>query len=700
MPSHGKRSWDASEDTEARINPLGKKPNQTTWLSHAVNRLGDRLQKLEDAVSGLQSSKDSRDPETTPPPMPDSPSTIKSPSWGRSCVVRNIGGRERYYGSTSLVSLMQDMAAILQTNICEMENTQTNTSRATAAREEILKLAEPHHMYAHVSDGSVLTGPPLVIVEAMIEPYFEMVNPHMPLWTKESFRRLMESAPESSNASDKRAYDVCANNLVLLTLQAKSLHSKAVSSRTSTEASGASSIDMDLIRSFIANAKRALENVELLLLNPSLLTLQGLLSLCLVAQTSLSEDVAALVFSFAVHVAKSIGLRHWSPANTTERANAEEYQEKQQVMYCMVCLSRALAWASGLSFNLPSIGLLEQSLSTSSATSHLSTRVALLQLEEQVYSGLYSDDSTDQGPSATGKVALSQGRKLEDWAASHPEELDEGQYSGTLSGELCHDLSVRFYSIQALVSWPIPEDASMSPSILDVARRSLRFSQRLWTATSERGHHLDLALLVASYPPVPFFELSRHVLTSHQASDEDWELLHSFAGMIRIFAEWAEENSFLKRLSRFCDIMVQLINADREEKSSRRPESRPASVGQAYIHTLEPIPGNMAPIVHPYGGDSVASSSRSTSTPISGFAQPMHPTSDAEPVSLPTVSESIISSSLGPFDGVFGGRLSPIGDLEGWIVEPGAQGAPLPNSMPNFMFQDGSAFSFDRIDLG
>ncbi|WAO90230.1 Fungal-trans domain-containing protein [Fusarium falciforme] len=592
------------------------------------------------------------------------------------------------------------MAAILQANICETQNTQASTTRATASREEILKLVEPHHMYAHVSDGSVLTGPPLVIVEAMIEPYFEMVNPHMPLWTKKSFCYLMESAPESSNASDKRAYDVCANNLVLLTLQAKSLHSRAVSSRTSTEASRASSIDMDLIKSFIANAKRALENVELLLLNPSLLTLQALLSLCLVAQTSLSEDVAALVFSFAVHVAKSIGLRHWSPANTTERANAEECQEKQQVMYCMVCLSRALAWASGLSFNLPSVDLLERSLSTSSTTSHLVTRVALLRLEEQIYSVLYSDEATDQGPSATGKVALSQGRKLDDWAASHPEELDEGQYSGTLNGKLCHDLAVRFYSIQALVLWRIPGDASMSPSILGVARRSLRFFQRLWTVTSERGHHLDLALLVASYPPVPFFELSRHALTNRQASDEDWELLHSFSSMIRMFSEWAEENSLMKRLLKFCDIMLHLIDADREEKSSRRPESRPASVGQAYIHTLEPIPGNMVPIVHPYGGDSVASSSRSTSTPISGFAQPMHPTSDTEPVSLPTVSESIISSSLGSFDGVFGGRLSPIGDLEGWIVEPGAPGAPLPNSMPNFMFQDGSAFSFDRIDLG
>ncbi|KAL2683377.1 hypothetical protein Neosp_007847 [[Neocosmospora] mangrovei] len=519
MPSHGKRSWDASEDTEARINPLvfafrrdlrkttqyaisagherfdvGESGLIVPTASHAVNRLGDRLQKLEDAVSGLQSSKDGENLVTTPPQVPASPSSITSPSWGRSCVVRNIGGRERYYGSTSLVSLMQDMAAILQTNLCEMENTHISTSRVAAAREEILKLAEPHQMYAHVSDGSVLTGPPLVIVEAMIEPYFEMVNPHMPLWTKESFRHLMESAGESSNASDKRAYDVCANNLVLLTLQAKSLHSRAVSSRAGTEASGASSIDMDLIKSFIANAKRALENVELLLLNPSLLSLQALLSLCMVAQTSLSEDVAALVFSFAVHVAKSIGLRHGSSASSTERANAEECQEKQQVMYCMVCLSRALAWASGLSFNLPSVDLLERSLSISSTTSHLATRVALLRLEEQIYSSLYSDEATGQGPSATGKVALNQGRKLEDWAANHAEELDEGQYSGTLSGELCHDLSARFYSIQALVLWPIPEDASMSTSMLDVARRSLRFFQRLWTATSERGHHLDLAL--------------------------------------------------------------------------------------------------------------------------------------------------------------------------------------------------------------
>lgn len=175
---------------------------------------------------------------------------------------------------------MQDMAAVIQANLCTAEQDDSGvSSSANAAREELLQLAEPHDAYKHVSDGSILTSPPLVIVEAMIDPYFDMVNPHMPIWTKDGFRGLMVSVGKSADASEKRAYDVCANNLVLLTLQAKSLHSRATSSIPCTEAPATSSIDGDLIRSFIVNAKRALENVELLLLHPSLLSLQALLSL-------------------------------------------------------------------------------------------------------------------------------------------------------------------------------------------------------------------------------------------------------------------------------------------------------------------------------------------------------------------------------------------------------------------------------------
>lgn len=242
-----------------------------------MTRLGDRLEQLESAVNGLQNSLDSRESETTSVESPNPATQCTHALRGRRCSVRTVSGHDRYYSSTSLVSLMQDISAIIQADLCKVDgNPPEVVASAIAARDELIQLTEPSDVYNRVPDGSILTSPPLVIIEAMIDPYFEMVDPYMPLWTKEGFRSLMMTAGHSTNASDKRAYDVCANNLVLLTLQAKFIHSRA-SSRS--EAPAASSIDMDLIRSFIVNAKRALANVELLLLNPSLLSLQALLSL-------------------------------------------------------------------------------------------------------------------------------------------------------------------------------------------------------------------------------------------------------------------------------------------------------------------------------------------------------------------------------------------------------------------------------------
>ncbi|CAM1503511.1 Fc.00g011020.m01.CDS01 [Cosmosporella sp. VM-42] len=399
------------------------------------------------------------------------------------------------------------MATVILDNICKAEQVGPETaSIASATREELLQLTEPHDVYRRVSDGSILTSPPLVIIEAMIDPYFELVNPYMPIWTKDGFRSLMASIGESTDALEKRAYDVCANNLALLTLQAKSLHSRATSTIPCTEAPSASSIDIDLIRSFIINAKRALENIELLLLSPSLLSLQALLSLCLVAQTSFSEDVTSLLFSFAIHVAKSIGLHQWNSSNYNEGPGPSEFQEKRNVTYCMVCLGRAVPWSSGWSSTLPSFTIFERDFAGSSfdqPTTHLPARVALLRLEEQVYTSLYSDEATRQGAGETVKTALSRGRKLNDWAAEHSDDLGEDRDCSTLLDCSRHELAVRFYSIQALAAWPIAEDASASRILLDASRRSIRLFQDLWRATSERGHYLNLALYVPTQFPSP-----------------------------------------------------------------------------------------------------------------------------------------------------------------------------------------------------
>ncbi|KAH6981330.1 hypothetical protein BKA56DRAFT_617119 [Ilyonectria sp. MPI-CAGE-AT-0026] len=104
-----------------------------------------------------------------------------------------------------------------------------------------------------------------------------------------------------------------------------------------------------------------------------------------------------------------------------------------------------------------------------------------------------------------------------------------------------HKLAIRLHSIQALAACPISEYIKTPGSLLDAARHSIRLFQRVWSATLERCHYLNLAMYVLPISTlVDFFELSRYVLHNELVVDEDLELLQSFASMTHTFADWAE----------------------------------------------------------------------------------------------------------------------------------------------------------------
>jgi hypothetical protein len=78
--------------------------------------------------------------------------------------------------------------------------------------------------------------------------------------------------------------------------------------------------------------------------------------------------------------------------------------------------------------------------------------------------------------------------------------------------------------------------------------------------------------------------------------------------------------------------------------------------------------------------------------------------SDTETVAVPETSTAAISSSLGSFDGGFDGELTPMDELEGWIVDPrlGDTIRPSlqPTQMTGFMLQDNNGYTFGGIELG
>ncbi|KAI8272609.1 hypothetical protein K4K56_002301 [Colletotrichum sp. SAR 10_98] len=153
-------------------------------------------------------------------------------------------------------------------------------TNAAAAREMIKELgySTGQPLYSSTHDASAIKAPPMLIVEALIEPYFESINSRLPIFTREGFRRLMDASRSEANPAYNRPFAICANNMVLLTLSAKALHSQAKSTSPSNLEPIAESIDVELIQSFIGNANRAMVQVEQLL-SPRLVNVQALLSL-------------------------------------------------------------------------------------------------------------------------------------------------------------------------------------------------------------------------------------------------------------------------------------------------------------------------------------------------------------------------------------------------------------------------------------
>lgn len=127
--------------------------------------------------------------------------------------------------------------------------------------------------------ASTPTVPPFVIIEAMIEPYFENINPHFPIWSKEGFRKIMHSRRHSASPEFDWASIVCCNNLILINLTADSVHSFQRKLNQSGTIANSHCVDYDLIAGFLTNAKRAIDNIGLLVVDLRLINLQALLSL-------------------------------------------------------------------------------------------------------------------------------------------------------------------------------------------------------------------------------------------------------------------------------------------------------------------------------------------------------------------------------------------------------------------------------------
>ncbi|KAL8335895.1 hypothetical protein RB598_009872 [Gaeumannomyces tritici] len=579
-------------------------------------------------------------------------------------IVHGPRGYERYFGPTSLTSLLHNFddlpmprpsgsgsggsqakpSMVLATAAAPPDRAPAAAAAAAGgahgsladAAERVRRLASVHRERQGARDATaggadgraMVKEPSMLILVALIDPYFELCNPHLPIWTRAGFRRLLDAAQESGGGaapSTSLTFAMCANNLVLLTLIDRALRVQATSGG-SMRCNG--TIDVEVIQSHVENASRAVLHVGKLL-EPRLVNVQALLSLCAVAQVCLSEEVFSLVLTLANQVAKSMGLHQ--PQGWSSSMSPEESEERRNVLYCLYCLDKTVSWNHGCAPSVGSTAGLLAGLTVSrpgprlgppeqpggdgdgsgggSGALYMSARFALAQIDDNLYASLYGPEAAAAPQGFEGQfrkislegfeARLGHWRKVyelenvDGGGGGQTDEEDGGGGGGRLSyaSRLELKAACRFTRMQLLSRFV--DDPGVCSALLEDARGCLVSLQQLWAATSDPGHCSRFARLVSSFPPMVVCRLAFQAATSEgPASGRDTELLGFLARSLQTMASmFAVADSYTSKLSAFVDIMLRFVHdshqQEREEQhqrqnsvSSRHQQYSPASSQQ------------------------------------------------------------------------------------------------------------------------
>ncbi|XXG98855.1 hypothetical protein Hte_005185 [Hypoxylon texense] len=595
-----------------------------------IKRLVSGTAICTDTFATLQPAHSWPTPEETTPTLHET-AVFKRPL-GHFLRSHDVEGSERYFNPTSLESLVYDIRDLFLEPLANGGSENQNVREcALLAQHKLDDLVSRNKEI--IRNGAPPTAPPISILKAMIEPYFATVNPHFPIWTKDSFMRIATALQETNHVTQDLGLVVCSNNLILMALAANlsQIPSHQDKPRQSRSVRSGSSINMDLMNGFLANAKRAIEYAELLLA-PRLINVQALLSLCVVAQEHMSPSVFARLFNLTAQCAKSIGVHDWE---TLEGDEGD--RERQRLSYCLYILDKVVCSTAGTSPYIPASDVHIDTATKSYGDrimSDLVARAKLAEIQETIYLEIYARRAPSRTADQVRLLVSKFDQKLHDWTVSSGVDLAEIDSDAFPSSAPKIELSIGFACTQLLYMRPFKEHPDVAFQIIEVARRGMKLLVNLGCSAGELEHQGALSSIIASYPPLYVFEICSYVL-SGEGQDSDVNMLQSFTEMLHDIADLRAEESHNHRLYEACATIVDVITAIKSPHK-RRKLQHSSSLSSSQLPSIETqrlFPYSPSSDVPPNNNDNNNSSSQAqirnqgnTSLAVSNFEPLMSPT--------------------------------------------------------------------------
>ncbi|KAG5932551.1 hypothetical protein E4U53_001269 [Claviceps sorghi] len=468
----------------------------------------------------------------------------------------------RYFGPTSLDCLMLEFGDLISHRISL--DSQAWGDAGVLIRDKIDAFVGCPKSKLRTGVISAPTGPPLAILDAMIDPYFTNVNPSFPIWKKDKFLEMVDSLRHTSSCAESRwAPIICCNNVILLTLNADSMRSVQRKMAQSGMIGNVSSLDSDLIAGFLANSKCAIENLGLV--SPCLINLQALLSLCLVAQEHLPLHTVEHLFAQTVRCAEAIGIFQWR--HLQSQLTESEFEEYKNVAHCLYILDKNICWTAGISPKLLESQVQLDLTPGNQTFETLARQAELAAIQEAIYFQLYATQVKARTEEQVRQVVIPLWQRLENWLAKSDVSLEATTKTQPQSCPTHIALAFQTLSTKLLLISPYREHPdAMFRQRKSIAEKCLKLLLSLWASTRDSVKHTSVPLynwsssLIASCPPLYLLEICAGIIKDN-SSDSGKDLVLGFANLTNAITGFGEEMAYKKRLYDMLSILIDAMAA-------------------------------------------------------------------------------------------------------------------------------------------
>ncbi|KAJ5560131.1 hypothetical protein N7513_002530 [Penicillium frequentans] len=357
------------------------------------------------------------------------------------------------------------------------------------------------------SDQRPITPPPQDVLYSVLDRYLNHINLHTPVFEAGVLYGIIPECYRSNGPSDHRAWLVCLNSIVLLTL-----HLDARVARRS-------GLDIDpwrkhseVISDALNNCRRALAELDALS-QPTMVNIQALIMLALVTREFFINAVFEKVCSAACKIARSIGLHR-----CVGTVNDSALQARQRLFWILYAMDKTRVFLSGHSPDLylfdsefqplPSTPLMPVEMQLKSTAAHM------MAVWEEIYIGLYSARAVFLGAEHRREQLHRLNRLCDERLPSHPSLVsrDPGLRLMQLEIKYCYHVSkiLIHRCHRTAEEWQITREHAVS---------ALKIITDVFEEPVTPGSCMVLGRMFQNYPLVAFHDLCARFLTGEGAVD-------------------------------------------------------------------------------------------------------------------------------------------------------------------------------------